>query len=121
MVLDGGGGASPKQLPAGDRRPPTRLWPWQRARSLSVRAAWLEHERYTNRRVTTRGQICLFNAGSPAKYYTLDDGPHRIGLRGESAALGQYAGRVVRVVGRLTFKPGVGIFLDVEQLAPARR
>jgi hypothetical protein len=110
MVPDGGRGASPKQLPAGDRRPPTRLWPWQRARSLSVRAAWLEHERYTNRRVTTRGQICLFNAGSPAKY-----------LRGEPAALGQYAGRVVRVVGRLTFKPGVGIFLDVEQLAPARR
>jgi hypothetical protein len=86
-----------------------------------VRAAWLEYERYTDRRITTRGQVCLFNAGSPAAYYTLDDGPHRIGLRGEPAALGPYAGQEVRVVGRLTFKPGVGVFLDVEQLAPAKR
>ena len=109
------------QLPTSDRRPATRPWPWRRVRTLSVRAAWLEHDRYAGRRVAVHGQVRAFAADSPAAYFTLDDGPHRIGLRGEPGVLRSYAGRTVRVVGCLTFKPGVGIFLAIEKLTPVQR
>ena len=114
-------GAIRQQPTTDDRRPVTRPWPWRRARSLSVRAAWLEHEQYAGQHVAVRGQVRAFDADSPAAYFTLDDGPHRIGLRGEPAVLRAYAGQAVRAVGRLTFKPGVGIFLDIEKLAPVVR
>jgi hypothetical protein len=121
MAPDGEHDTIRQQLTTDDRRTATRTWPWRRMRSLSVRVAWLDHERYAGQRVAMRGLVRAFAADSPAAYFTLDDGPHRIGLRGEPAVLHEYAGQAVRVVGRLTFKPGVGIFLDIEQLAPVVR
>ncbi|MGN6812901.1 MAG: hypothetical protein ACTHMP_18710 [Thermomicrobiales bacterium] len=120
MAPDGERRTTRTQLTTSDRRLATGMWPWRRARSLSVRAAWLDHERYAGQRVVMRGQVRAFDADSPAGYFTLDDGPHRIGLRGESEVLRSYADQTVRVVGCLTFKPGVGIFLDIEQLAPGK-
>lgn len=92
-----------------------------RPRRVSVRDAWLEHERYSGRRLVTGGVVRLFAAGTPGAYFVLDDGPHRIGLRGDAARLRAYLGRPVEAIGVLTFKPGVGIFLDVEELRPRRR
>lgn len=84
---------------------------------IGVREAWLEHERYAGRRITTTGTIGQFEAGTPGEYFVLDDGPHRIGLRGDAALTALFRahlGRRVRATGALTFKPGVGIFLDAE-------
>lgn len=90
-----------------------------RPRQVGVRAAWLEHERYRGRRIAVRGTVGVFAAGTPEEYFVLDDGPHRIGLRGPAALVPSFRaqlGRRVHVTGRLTFKPGVGIFLDAESL-----
>ena len=85
-----------------------------RPRRVSVRRLWLEHERYAGRRVLTAGVVRAFETGTPDEYFVLDDGPHRIGLRGDAGRLRQHLERRVHAVGTLTFKPGVGIFLDVE-------
>lgn len=84
---------------------------------VGVREAWLDHERYAGRRITTTGTIGQFEAGTPGEYFVLDDGPHRIGLRGGAALTAifrAHLGRRVRATGTLTFRPGVGIFLDAE-------
>ncbi len=84
---------------------------------IGVREAWLAHEQYAGRRITTTGTIGVFEAGMPGEYFVLDDGPHRIGLRGEPALIPifrAHLGRRVRATGTLTFRPGVGIFLDAE-------
>ena len=93
-----------------------------RTRRASVRALWLEHERYVGRRVATEGMIARFEPDTPGEYFVLDDGPHRIGLRAAGAPVATFRahlGRRVRATGRLTFKPGVGIFLDAEDVRPA--
>lgn len=87
---------------------------------LSVREAWLAHERYAGRRVALVGVVRAFEAGTAAEYFTLDDGPNRIGLRGDVAALRERAGRRIRATGLLVFKPGDGIFLVADTLRPAR-
>ena len=87
--------------------------------SLPVREAWLAHERYAGRRVALVGVVCTFEAGTPDEYFTLDDGPNRIGLRGDVAALGEQTGRRIRATGLLTFKPGDGIFLIADAIRPA--
>lgn len=88
-------------------------------RPVSVREAWLEHERYAGRRIATEGVVRVFEASTPGEYLTLDDGAQRIGLRGDAALLRPQIGRRVRATGVLTFKPGVGIFLDAEHLRVA--
>lgn len=83
----------------------------------------MEHDRYHGRRVVTSGIVGVFDPDTPGEYFVLDDGPHRIGLRGTPALTADvraYVGRWVRVTGLLTFKPGVGIFLDAEDLREAR-
>ena len=87
-----------------------------RPRRVSVRRLWLEHERYAGRRVVTAGVVRAFEAGTPDEYFVLDDGPNRIGLRGDAGRLRRHLERRVRATGTLAFKPGVGIFLDVEAL-----
>ncbi len=87
-----------------------------RPRRVSVHRLWLEHERYAGQRVLTTGVVRAFEAGTPDEYFVLDDGPNRIGLRTDGARLRQHLGRRVRATGTLTFKPGVGIFLDVETI-----
>lgn len=91
----------------------------ERPGRISVRTAWLEHERYRGRRIAIRGTIGVFETGTPHEYFVLDDGPHRIGLRGPAALVATFRGnlgRPVRVTGWLTFKPGVGIFLEAKDL-----
>ena len=89
-----------------------------RPRRVSVRRLWLEHERYTGRRVLTAGVVRAFEAGTPDEYFVLDDGPNRIGLRGDAGRLRRHLERRVRAVGTLTFMPGTGIFLTVDTVAP---
>ena len=90
--------------------------PLGRPRQVRVRDAWLAHERYAGRRLATAGVVRVFEAGTAREYFTLDDGPHRIGLRGDAAQLRALIGRPVQATGVLSFKPGVGIFLDVEEV-----
>lgn len=87
---------------------------------LSVREAWLAHEQYEGRRVVLLGVVRAFESGSPDEYFTLDDGPNRIGLRGDVATLRAQAERRIRANGLLVFKPGVGIFLVADTVKPAR-
>jgi hypothetical protein len=84
--------------------------------SVSVRDAWLAHERYVGRQVTVAGVVQVFQARTPDEYFTLDEGPNRIGLRGEAAVLRAQVGHRVAATGLLSFKPGVGIFLDAESI-----
>ena len=86
---------------------------------VTVRDAWLTHERYTGRRVTVAGVVRAFEGGTPGEYFTLDEGPNRIGLRGDAAMLRAQVGHRVAATGLLTFKPGVGIFLDAESMTGA--
>jgi hypothetical protein len=89
-------------------------------RQLSVREAWLNHERYVGQRIRLSGAVRAFDETGPTPYFTLDDGPARVGLRAESSRLLPLTGHRVRAVGTLSFKPGVGIFLDIESLTPAK-
>jgi hypothetical protein len=86
---------------------------------VSVREAWLAHERYSGRRVALVGMVRAFELGTPDEYFTLDDGPNRVGLRGDVAAIREQAGRHIRATGLLVFKPGDGIFLVAEVIRPA--
>ena len=98
-------------------------WLGRRAARIRVRDAWLAPERYAGRRVVAEGVVRAFEAGTPREYYRIDDGPHRIDLRGDGARLRALVGRPVRATGTLSFRPGVGIFLDAEvvrALAPDR-
>lgn len=88
-------------------------------RRLSVREAWLAHERYADQTVALAGVVHAFEAGSPAEYFTLDDGPHRVGLRGDAATLRALVDQPVCATGQIVFKPGVGIFLVAETIARA--
>jgi hypothetical protein len=90
-------------------------------RRVSVRDAWLHHERYAGQRISLTGVIRVFDADTAAAYFTLDDGPARVGLRADPTLLRPLIGQSVRVSGKLTFKPGVGIFLDVESIAKMSR
>ncbi len=90
-----------------------------RPRPLSVRDAWLTHEQYTDQIVQIRGVVVSFEAETPREYFTLDDGPNRVGLRGEHARLRAQIGQRVIATGKLVFKPGDGIFLVVTTLQPA--
>jgi hypothetical protein len=83
---------------------------------LSVREAWLAHERYAGRRVALVGVVRAFEAGTPSEYFTLDDGPNRVGLRGDVAAMRAQTGRRIQATGLLIFKPGDGIFLVAEDI-----
>lgn len=91
---------------------------WRGARRVGIRDAWLAPERYADATIAVVGEVRAFEAGTPGVYYTLDEGAARIGLRGE--AVSSWVGQRVRVSGKLTFKPGVGIFLDAERIAAAR-
>jgi hypothetical protein len=86
-------------------------------RRLSVREAWLNHEHYAEKRVSLTGVVLAFDLESPSAYFTLDDGPVRVGLRADASTLNPLTGRTVRAIGTLSFKPGVGIFLDVESIS----
>src|SRR3954447_20398596 len=79
---------------------------------ITVRDAWLAHERYAGQQVTITGVVQVFEAGTPGEYFTLDEGPNRIGLRGDAALLRARVGQRATATGLLSFKPGVGIFLD---------
>ena len=87
--------------------------------SLPVREAWLAHERYAGQRVALVGVVRAFEAGTPAEYFTLDDGPNRVGLRGDVATMRAQTGRRIQATGLLIFKPGDGIFLVAEGIRPA--
>ncbi|HEY8597884.1 MAG TPA: hypothetical protein VIL85_05600 [Thermomicrobiales bacterium] len=87
--------------------------------SLSVREAWLAHERYVGRQVVLMGVVRAFEAGTPDQYFTLDDGPNRVGLRGDVATLREQIDRPIRATGLLVFKPGDGIFLVADTVLPA--
>ena len=89
-------------------------------RRIGVREAWLNHERYVGQRVSLHGIVRVFDADLPSAYFTLDDDPARVGLRAEATLLQPLVGRAVRAIGHLTFKPGVGIFLDVESITKER-
>ncbi len=86
---------------------------------LAVREAWLAHERYSGRRVVLVGMVRTFESGTPDEYFTLDEGPNRVGLRGDVATLRQQIGRRSRAIGLLVFKPGDGIFLVAESVRPS--
>lgn len=86
------------------------------ARRVSVRDAWLAHERYAGRRIAITGTLRSFESSTPTEYFVLDDGPQRVGLRGDAALLRPHVGRRVRAIGALTFRPGIGIFLDAESV-----
>jgi hypothetical protein len=88
-------------------------------RRLSVREAWLNHERHVGKRIRLSGVVRAFDEENSAAYYTLDDGPVRVGLRAEASLLRPLTGSAVRAVGTLSFKPGVGIFLVVETIVRA--
>lgn len=87
-------------------------------RVLTVREAWLAHERYVGQSVLLRGVVRIFDAASPDEYFTLDDGPNRVGLRGDAARLRTLVDCQVTATGQLVFKPGVGIFLEADQVQP---
>jgi hypothetical protein len=87
---------------------------------LRVRDAWLAHERYKGRRVAIVGVVRVFEEGTPDEYFALDDGPQRVGLRGDATAIRALIGRRVRAVGTITYKPGDGIFLIAERIEPRR-
>lgn len=87
-----------------------------RPRRVTVRELWLEHERWLGRRVATRGVVGIFEAGTRREYFVLDDGPDRIGLRGDPAQLRALAARPVRATGTLTFERGRGIFLVADEV-----
>jgi hypothetical protein len=87
------------------------------ARRISVREAWLNHENYTEQRISLTGVVRAFDVDSPSAYFTLDDGSVRVGLRADVSLLHPLTGRMARAVGTLSFKPGVGIFLNVESIA----
>ena len=89
-------------------------WP----RRATVRQLWLAHERWVGRRVTTRGVVGSFETGTRREYFVLDDGPDRIGLRGDPVQLRALVARPVRATGTLTFERGRGIFLVAEGLTP---
>lgn len=82
-----------------------------RPRRIAVREAWLDPDRYADQLVSLAGVVRAFDLHTPAPYFTLDDGPQRIGLSGDRALLATLIGQRVRATGKLTFKPGVGIFL----------
>ena len=84
-----------------------------------MREAWLAHERYVGQTVALTGVVRAFEPGSPDEYFTIDDGPHRVGLRGDVTTLRAVVDQPVRVVGQIVFKPGVGIFLVVTTIARA--
>lgn len=88
------------------------------ARRVPVRDVWLAHEHYGGQRIATAGVVRCFESGTPDEYFTLDDGQQRIGLRGDAALLRAHVDRRVRVTGVVTFKPGVGIFLEAERVRP---
>ena len=90
-----------------------------RPRRVTVRELWLEHERWLGRRVATRGVVGSFEAGTRREYFVLDDGPDRIGLRGDPARLRALVARPVRAVGTLTFERGRGIFLVADEVLSA--
>jgi hypothetical protein len=100
------------------------LWAPRTARNaplpVSVREAWLAHERYSGRRVTLVGVVHAFEAGTPTEYFTLDDGPNRVGLRGDVATIREQAGRQVCATGLLVCKPGDGSFLIADTLEAKR-
>ena len=85
-----------------------------------MREAWLHHERYAGRRLALRGVVRAFETDTPRAYFTLDDGPNRVGLRADATILLPLTGRAVRAMGTLVFKPGVGIFLEVEEIGEER-
>ncbi len=60
-----------------------------------------------------------FDGDTTTPYFTLDDGPHRVGLRADAVLLRPLTDCTVRAIGTLSFKPGVGIFLDVEDMGIA--
>jgi hypothetical protein len=91
-----------------------------RPRRITVREAWLDPDRYADQIVSLGGVVRAFDLSTPAPYFTLDDGPQRIGLNGGHDLLSGLTGQSVRATGRLTFKPGVGIFLDVEAIDATR-
>ena len=91
-----------------------------RPRRITVREAWLDPDRYADQVVSLVGVVRAFDLTNPAPYFTLDDGPQRIGLNGDHNLLGGLTGQSVRATGRLTFKPGVGIFLTVEAIGAAQ-
>ena len=82
-----------------------------RPRRIAVREAWLDPDRYADQRISLDGVVRAFELHTPAPYFTLDDGPQRVGLSGEQGVLATLIGQRVRATGKLTFKPGVGIFL----------
>ena len=86
------------------------------SRRISIREAWLNHEHYAGQRISLRGTVRVFDAETPSAHFTLDDGPVRVGLRAPATQLQPLIGHAVRAIGQLTFKPGVGIFLDVESI-----
>ena len=91
--------------------------PWLRGiRRLTVREAWLHHDQYQGQRLSLTGVVRVFDVDTSAPYFTLDDGPHRVGLRADAALLRPLTDRPVRAIGALSFKPGVGIFLEVEKI-----
>ncbi len=102
---------NPLQAIAQRFRPPRRI---------GVREAWLNHERYAGQRISLRGTVREFDAETPSAHFTLDDGPARVGLRAEATQLQPFIGHEVRAIGQLTFKPGVGIFLEVESINKER-
>lgn len=90
----------------------------RRPRQIGVRDAWLDPDRYADQRVALVGVVRAFDLERTAPpYFALDDGPQRVGLQADAALLSGLIGREVRAIGTLTFKPGVGIFLQVEQIA----
>lgn len=96
--------------------------PWiARTRRLTVREAWLHHDQYRGQRLSLSGVVRIFDADTPAPYFTLDDGPNRVGLRADAALLRPLVDRAVRASGTLSFKPGVGIFLEVDEIDEGRR
>lgn len=85
---------------------------------VAIRDAWLAPERYADRPIAVVGTVRIFDAGTPDAYCTLDEGDARIGLRGLPGAQDGWTGRRVRAIGTLTFRPGVGIFLDAKRIEP---
>lgn len=96
-------------------------WRKRRPRRVAVRAAWLDPDRYAGEPIFLDGVVHAFDTESSAPYFTLDAGPNRIGLQADGALLGPLTGRTVRATGHLTFKPGVGIFLAVDEIRARRR
>ena len=92
----------------------------RRSRAIGVREAWLNPDRYSGQVVSLIGVVRAFDLDTPAPYFTLDDGPQRIGLRADQSILAGFTRQAVRATGKLTFKPGIGIYLEVEEIAASR-